>query len=180
MFPRPRVRPPPPPIHPLSNPQRSKHPIIPPGRRAVSSSALELRSRAAQTAQKHLEGPRRGRAGCGRKPGVSRRSCGPPATTPRALTLKPTAACPAKGWRGHSALRGSTAEAFGEKRPSDQVLENSWRRVETFECPSIRPKNPLKIQAASERLKCVADIEFYMLDSSLNTVPDPFRNFLQV
>lgn len=120
------------PIHPLSNPQRSRHPIIPPGRRAVSSSALELRSVAAQTAQKHLDGTRRGRAGYGREPGASTRSCGPPATTARVLTLQPTAACAARGWRGHSALGGCTAETFREKRPSDRSLENSWRRVETF------------------------------------------------
>lgn len=109
----------------------------------------------------HLEGPSRGRAGCGRKPGVSRRSCGPPATLPRVLTLKPTAACAAEGCRGHSAPRGCTAEMLEEKRPSDQILETSWRRVETFECSSSgvalsdlrTQRSHLKIHAASERVE---------------------------
>lgn len=71
--------------------------------------------------------------------------------------------CAAKGRRGHAALRGCTAEA------SDQVLQNSWRRVETFEC---HHQADLKTQAASERVKLVADIEFYMLDCFRKFSPD--------
>lgn len=49
------------PIHPLSNPQRSRHPIIPPGRRAVSSSALELRSCSDRTKTSGRDEERQGR-----------------------------------------------------------------------------------------------------------------------
>lgn len=126
------------PIHPLSDPQRSKHPIIPPGRHSVSSSAL-----AARTAQKHLEGTRRSRTGCGRKPGVRRRSCGAPATAPRVQTPETPKGGEATQRREDEQQRGSEKIEF--RLCSGKQLEEGGDLLMSIQCyRCIRPKKPFK------------------------------------
>lgn len=128
------------PVHPLPDPQRSKHPIIPPGRRSVSSSAL-----AARTAQKHLEGTRRSSTGCGRKPGVRRRrrrrSCGAPATAPRVRTPETPKGGEATQRREDEQQRGSEKIEF--RLYSGKQLQEGGDLLMSIQCyRCIRPKNP--------------------------------------